>query len=352
MRFILNLLTNINLVINDSTIKEVILLKNYLSLFFILLSINLYSNEIFIDFYDIFESHGIPRLIIDSSTGSIVKANKGACLFYGYTIDELINMDITQINISSVEEIYKEMALAKIEERNYFHFIHRLKSGELRHVEVYSYPFTSNEVTYLYSLIIDVTSEVDAINSIRRKKNIIITLSISISILLIFLSFLLFYFKEKYRSIANYDQLTEIYSRRILNSKKVKDLFEHGDLSLVMVDINQFKKINDSYGHAIGDKVLKSVASTIKNSLRTEDIVIRYGGDEFLLMLKGVDKEKVEEIMNRIACKLVTLKEFSFIIQISFGIKVVDSNITLNEAIKIADKNMYDMKKTICDCKV
>jgi PAS domain S-box-containing protein len=100
--------------------------------------------------------------IVEPSTGKIINANKAACKFYGYSYNEFIGMNLNNINILSLEEIKVELIAAQKGERNYFNFKHKLKNGEIRHVEVYSSPIILNKIEYLYSIIHDVTDRVQA----------------------------------------------------------------------------------------------------------------------------------------------------------------------------------------------
>lgn len=117
-----------------------------------------HSENVPLTIENIFDNNGSVMMIIDPISGDIVNANHAASTFYGYTIDELKMMKIQQINALSPGEIQVEMSRALAQERNYFNFEHRLKDGSIRHVEVYSYPY-SNEMSdnLLLSTIHDIT---------------------------------------------------------------------------------------------------------------------------------------------------------------------------------------------------
>ncbi len=104
-----------------------------------------------------FEKNRSIKLLIDADTGEIVDVNSAACNFYGYTSAEFKKKNITDINILPAEQVTREMKLAKSERRNYFHFRHRLASGELRDVEVNSSRLQDQNRNLLYSIIQDVT---------------------------------------------------------------------------------------------------------------------------------------------------------------------------------------------------
>ncbi len=105
----------------------------------------------------LFEKNASIMLLIDPETAAIRDANPRACAFYGYSRDELRSMKITDINALSKEEVFREMSRAKHEQRNHFQFRHRLASGALREVDVFSGPITVKGRSLLCSVIHDVT---------------------------------------------------------------------------------------------------------------------------------------------------------------------------------------------------
>ena len=113
-------------------------------------------------FEDLFEKHGSVMLVIDSDTGYIKRANQAALDFYGYSAQELGDMKIQDINVLSHREVQEEMRRASLQDRNYFQFTHQLATGEERSVEVYSWPYSTDEGNYLYSIIHDVTPRIEA----------------------------------------------------------------------------------------------------------------------------------------------------------------------------------------------
>ncbi len=316
-----------------------------LTIFFLSL-FTFYSEELILDFSTIFEEHKIPRLVLDTTTGEIVKANIAAAKYYKYDLDELLNMNINQINIARDTEITEKISLAQSEKENYFRFQHKLGNGSIREVEVYSYPFYSNDRLYLYSLIFDVTEKINSLNKIKKNQKIILALSMLTIVLLSVILYLFYMLKEKYKDIAYRDCLTGAHNRRILDRRDFnKECCANDKKVIVMIDINDFKEINDKYGHIVGDEVLQTLACLLKGVLRKEDIIVRYGGDEFLLILNNINVERVRDIMKRIEHKLEISKKFPFVIKISYGVKGVSNNSEIMESIKTADESMYKMKK-------
>ncbi len=132
------------------------------------------------------------------------------------------------------------------------------------------------------------------------------------------------------------DPLTQAYNRGILNELP----FRPGS-ALVMLDLDAFKKLNDTYGHDFGDQVLKKLVVILKESIRQSDIVVRYGGDEFLIILQNCPPEKAASIMHH------TLDKFKAAfpnhpVSFSFGISKHDQD--WYQALIEADRSMYIMK--------
>ena len=116
-----------------------------------------------------------------------------------------------------------------------------------------------------------------------------------------------------------------------------------------MMDIDNFKKINDVYGHIIGDKVLVESASLIRNLIGPEDIVGRYGGEEFIIILKNRNnnfKDTLERVRRGIEQLSIEINNDEYInITVSIGVAKFDvKNMTLEENIALADKSLYKAK--------
>ncbi len=167
-------------------------------------------------------------------------------------------------------------------------------------------------------------------------------------------------FSAFYHDITNKKLLEELYIRDTLTGLYNRAYFEKiisslepnqrkTDLSfaLVIVDIDLFKSINDTYGHQVGDKALKGVANILYNNLRADDIVARWGGEEFVIMLKNVDLPSAITIANklRVAVLEATIIENKSI-TCSFGISLYDKNSDINEVFQKADKALYEAKNS------
>lgn len=149
------------------------------------------------------------------------------------------------------------------------------------------------------------------------------------------------------------DALTLVYNRKYMDFLIKKPLKKPMNAAIVMIDIDYFKNYNDYYGHPAGDIVIKKTADILRKSLRKDDIVIRYGGEEFLLILKNADSEIFKDIYKRIAENLKNeniLHEKSPVsdrVTISMGacFKHFEKTLNLKESIKEADKALYISKE-------
>jgi len=151
--------------------------------------------------------------------------------------------------------------------------------------------------------------------------------------------------KEIYQKRANKDALTNVYTRYYLTEwiKKISEnnLKSKVGLTVVMCDINGFKQYNDQYGHDAGDQVLIKVGQVMNRYANKNEVVIRYGGDEFLLVSKDYTREQCDEVMKEVNSAL--LHEYN--ICLAYGIVVAKTIDDFDSALALADKRMYRSKK-------
>jgi diguanylate cyclase (GGDEF)-like protein len=216
-------------------------------------------------------------------------------------------------------------------------------------------------MTYLKPIIIK--NRVNAILSIDFSSNLSEGIENSIkplyqTILYLFISFLIIIFiliiqailslKNKKESIT--DTLTQAKNRNYL--KKISNTIKIKNYQIMLLDIDFFKKINDTYGHQAGDFILSELSKIIKNMIRDHDEFIRYGGEEFLLMIynrnknKTVAREIAERLRQRIQEHTFKYENIDIKITISIGISCFPENFkNLYEAIKYADRMLYLAKE-------
>lgn len=160
---------------------------------------------------------------------------------------------------------------------------------------------------------------------------------------------------KRMKELATTDGLTGVYNRLYFHerlSKEMKIAHEHDyPLSLVILDIDHFKKVNDTYSHLIGDKILKIVTSAVKNSIRRSDMIARYGGEEFVVLFPNMDIKRAEETCENLRKKIqeshLTNREIDITVTASFGVANYPHNAFSEEnLIKAADRALYKAKES------
>lgn len=146
--------------------------------------------------------------------------------------------------------------------------------------------------------------------------------------------------------LSYHDHLTDLYNRRYFEKKLLEmDVEQNLPLSVIMCDVNGLKLVNDSFGHAYGDELLKCAASTIKTACQQEGVIARIGGDEFVAVLPRTTEEKTIQIANCIKELASTIKVANIDLSISYGyeIKTKDSQ-SIVEVVSNAENHMYRRK--------
>jgi len=393
-----------------------------------------------------FEKNRAIKLVIDPCNGQIIEANEAAVLFYGYSFEQLTSMAISEINTLSENEVFEEMQTAKKEERLFFNFQHKLASGELRDVEVYSGPIEIGEKTLVYSIIQDVSKRSDAERALKMteqqlrdllnhataviymkdmegrylcinqhyetifkvkeadiinktdfelfpehiahvlKKNdqqvIDTKAAIEIEEVVPLNNCDRIYHSVKYPLIneegeiyavcgistditerkmveqkmlhqAHFDMLTNL-PNRLLALDRLSQLLEEAKRSkehvaVLFLDLDDFKKINDSLGHDVGDKLLIEAAERLSSVVRSEDTVGRLGGDEFIVLLGGLSKGAdagpvIESLLLQFRDAFI-IEGRQLILTASIGISVFpDDGQSSTDLLRCADTAMYQAK--------
>ncbi|MEC4749350.1 diguanylate cyclase [Methylomicrobium sp. Wu6] len=150
--------------------------------------------------------------------------------------------------------------------------------------------------------------------------------------------------------LSNTDMLTGIANRRLLNHAFAKEIARarryHSSFSVIMLDIDYFKTINDNFGHQAGDHVLQMLAVLLDETVRANDLVGRWGGEEFLLLCPETDLNGALQLANTIRQKI---QQYDFglplIVTVSLGVAEYHESQSLEDLIKIADTALYNAKK-------
>ncbi|WDD97022.1 EAL domain-containing protein [Thalassomonas actiniarum] len=393
-----------------------------------------------------FEKNQAIKLIIDPAQGRILEANEAALRFYGYDKATFVGMLITELNTLTEEEVKQEMLLAKKEARVFHNFRHRLASGDIRDVEVYSGPITVEDKTFLYSIILDVTrrkkAEQALLETEQRQRDllnntssVIYTKDLSGHYLSINRAYELCFdvseseiqgktdfdlfpeevarkfrrndlkainlnqpveseetvltankrqvflsvkfplknargeiyavcgistditqrklAEEKIQHQAHYDALTRLPNRFLALERLAQMLNEAQrsghQVAVLFIDLDDFKKINDSLGHEVGDKVLVEAAGRLQGVIRQVDVVGRLGGDEFIILLGGlsggVDAKAIVEKMLQQFHRAFYIDSRELILTATAGIAVYpEDGRDSSTLLRNADMAMYQAK--------
>ena len=148
------------------------------------------------------------------------------------------------------------------------------------------------------------------------------------------------------------DPLTEIFNRRYLDQIVAKETSRADrlgtSLTFMMVDVDGFKSANTRFGHLVGDRILKEVAAVLKKTLRASDTIIRYGGDEFLVVLSETNEPQGQRALERLLAEVNHWNRTSVIphytLRLSYGLAAYTKGASATEVIRLADERMYQQK--------
>ncbi|MDF2881917.1 MAG: putative diguanylate cyclase [Clostridiaceae bacterium] len=152
------------------------------------------------------------------------------------------------------------------------------------------------------------------------------------------------------RHLANFDELTGVFNRRYMKqlfAKEIENIKITGEKCVIVsMDIDNFKCINDTYGHSAGDAALRIFSAILKQNIRKTDIYGRLSGDEFALFLRNIDKEKAEEKMEDIRELLLKNNIGSIRLSFSYGVYYLDKDnmLSVEDILNVTDKKMYKYK--------
>jgi len=161
--------------------------------------------------------------------------------------------------------------------------------------------------------------------------------------------------EKKLELLATTDPLTLLYNRRkfdeLLRYEIDRDRRYRSNLSLVMCDIDYFKKINDQYGHHIGDKVLIEFVDKISTIIRKTDIFARWGGEEFAILIPGADAKTAVSVAEKIRSAVQATKfTVDFVVTSSFGVSILMPDDDEESLVKRADNALYKAKANGRNC--
>ena len=161
---------------------------------------------------------------------------------------------------------------------------------------------------------------------------------------------------DKLKELSNCDPLTNVYNRRYFSeiSNKMLSLTTRNshDLGIIILDIDKFKNINDTYGHGLGDKVIIALAQNLKEIVRDSDIVSRFGGEEFVILMYNINLENAQNVAEKIRQHVEAIEiidnDLTLRFTVSLGVALYDEaidNKNLEYTLKRADKALYMAKQ-------
>ncbi len=145
------------------------------------------------------------------------------------------------------------------------------------------------------------------------------------------------------------DDLTQVYNRKlldmILHYEETLYKKEKSDYILVMFDVDKFKEMNDEHGHMYGDIILRNVAQCLTKKIRESDFIVRYGGDEFLVVLTAATGSSLRAFIDRVNDAMGISCDMEIKIEASFGYAARSECASTEEVLALADKRLYEMKE-------
>ncbi|KJY81450.1 hypothetical protein TW81_18005 [Vibrio galatheae] len=264
--------------------------------------------------------------IVDPRFGQILNSNKPAYEMLGYSKEELLSMTVSDINPQYVTQLNWKDKIESIKRResNVYESVLQKKDGTIFPTEVSVSYVELNQQSYILSIVRDISD--------RKEKEL------------------------ESLELANLDPLTQLPNRRVLDTK-LREIFQQADeqehmVGLIFIDIDDFKDINDRYGHSEGDIVLANIAKRLTHSLRQSDLVARIGGDEFLAVINGVsNKEHLNTLVTKLSnefCFPFKTESRMLNVDVSIGVSIYpyDSHDPV-ALIRYADEAMYQAKKNL-----
>ena len=277
----------------------------------------------------IFEQWPTGALVLNTATLQIVAANAAALRSLGYTLEEVRELRFGEL--FSAEGVDPRALVGKLLDatsRLPVEMRQRCKDGSQRNVEANCYPLTLGEQQLLGMAVHDVT--------VRRK-----------------VETQLLERHQQLDHLAHHDQLTGLPNRLYLAAHLPGDIEEAKKagsmLAVLFLDLDRFKHINDSRGHETGDKLLKTVAQRVRSTVRTQDVVVRMGGDEFVVILKGVQQtgqvsETAERINQALSAPMV-VDGRTLVTTVSIGVALYPHDgLDMGELLRHSDTAMYQAK--------
>ena len=266
-----------------------------------------------------FLTNSAPMLLIDPSRdGLIVDANLSALTFYGYSHDVMCQKHTWEINMLGRHILPIMHKIAHLPGGHKpLHFVHKLADGSTRHVQTYAGPIEIYGNKLMLCIIHDITEQ-------KR-------------------------LEQELERAALHDALTGLLNRRhfyqITEPEQTHAISLTQDYSLLLIDTDRFKSINDLFGHLKGDEVLCALARTLESCARKDDLIFRWGGEEFVLLLPRTSLDvaiNLAEVIRATVARVTLpgLPRFT----VSIGVARHEANESIDELFKRVDDALYKAK--------
>lgn len=267
----------------------------------------------------LFQNNGVPMLLIDPvADGRIVDANLAATRLYGYSRDEICQKHTWEINTMGRDVLPVMHEVARLPGGHKpLNFIHKLADGTTRHVQTYAGPMELDGKRLMLGIVHD-TSE--------QKR-----------------------LEEELQKAALQDPLTGLWNRRHLirlAHGAHAQMQRYGQIfSVMLIDVDHFKSINDIYGHHKGDEVLILLARTLESRIRESDSVCRWGGEEFVIFLPQTNREGGLLMAESIRQHIEHLRQTDFPnLTVSIGVAQCQASEDTDILFRRVDKALYRAK--------
>jgi diguanylate cyclase (GGDEF)-like protein/PAS domain S-box-containing protein len=294
-----------------------------------LLELSLRDSEI--RYRRLFEAAQDGILILDAETGAITDVNPFMVNMLGYSREEFIGKKLWEVGAFKDIEASKDafQALQKDEYIRYQDLPLKAKNGRLVQVEFVSNVYWAGGVRVIQCNIRDITERVQAQDALLKSE-----------------AFL--------REQSVRDHLTGLFNRRYMEETLKRELLRASrkrlSLGIIMLDVDNLKQCNDTWGHAAGDAILHELGDVLHGSFRGEDVPCRYGGDEFIIILPDASRAATYERAESL-CEFVRQSHFKFeeqplgIVTLSLGVAVFPEHGSASDIIvRAADEALYRAK--------